>query len=140
MQDDMSESVYRRGLALPRVSVAGLLLAFALAAVLATVVGVTAWSMGRSQGPTAAQISAGNRDAYARGLAAGRAQASTAAVAKARSSALLAGRKRGYDHGLAVGFKRGRAIGIQLGRTIGYTAGYTAGQASVKSVAPTKKH
>jgi hypothetical protein len=130
------ETVYRRGLVLPRVSAGGLLLAFALAAVLATAVGVSAWSFARASGQSPAQVAALRHAAYEQGVQVGSRQATASAVAHARTVALASGRKLGYRRGLKVGFARGKAVGEQLGRTVGYTAGYAAGAASA---APSKK-
>ena len=105
----MFETVYRRGLVLPRVSAGGLLLAFALAAVLATAVGVSAWSFARASGASPAQVAALRHAAYEQGLQAGSRQATTSAVAHARTVALASGRKLGYRRGLKAGFARGKA-------------------------------
>ena len=111
----------------PRVSIAGLLLAFALAATAATVVGVEAWSLGRSgvSGPPKSASAA----AYQEGLQDGLARAHHRVV-RARNAGDAAGRKKGYRRGFTNGIVRGRKLGLADGHTAGYRLGYAAGLAA----------
>jgi hypothetical protein len=123
-----SDQVPRRTTrALPRVSIAGLLLAFALATTAATVVGVEAWSLGASRlAGTAGQSSAA---AYRHGLHDGLAHAHHRVV-RARRAGYAAGRKKGYHKGFKDGLARGRRLGLADGNTDGYRLGYAAGLAA----------
>jgi hypothetical protein len=111
----------------PRVSIAGLLLAFALAATAATVVGVEAWSLGasRQSGPSRSATAA----AYQEGLHHGLARVHHRVV-RARNAGYAAGRKKGYRKGLKDGIARGRKLGLADGHTAGYRLGYAAGLAA----------
>jgi hypothetical protein len=123
-----SDSVSRKTTrALPRVSIAGLLLAFALAATAATVVGIEAWSLGGSSlsGPSKNASAA----AYQEGLHDGLARAHHRIV-RVRATAYTAGRKKGYRKGFKDGLARGRRVGQSDGRTAGYRLGYAAGLAA----------
>lgn len=108
-------------------SIAGLLLAFALAATAATVVGIGAWSLGGSglagsaKSRSAAAYQQGLRDGLARGHH---------RVVHARHAGYLAGRKKGYRKGLKDGIARGRKVGLADGHTAGYRLGYAAGLAA----------
>jgi hypothetical protein len=110
--------------ALPRVSIVGLLLAFALAATAATVVGVEAWSLGGSGLAGSAKTS--SAAAYQQGLQDGLARAHHRAV-RARRVGYVAGRKKGYRKGFKDGLVRGRKRGLADGQTAGYRLGYAAG-------------
>ena len=68
----MFETFSRSTVSLPRLSIAGLMLAFVLSATVATFVGVAAWSLGTSTGPSPAAI---RESAYQAGVAAGQARA-----------------------------------------------------------------
>ena len=118
---------------LPRLSVAGLLLAFGLTAAVATAVGVAAWSLGTTGGYTAERVAQLQRDAYARGLTAGIRQGREHGKSAGQKKGLSAGEKRGYRKGYRKGYRRGQSIGYQRGHTAGYSDGYSAGQASGKT-------
>ncbi len=119
--------------ALPRLSVAGLLLAFGLSAAVATAVGVAAWSLGATGGYTADRVAQLQRAAYQRGLAAGLDRGQAHGKSAGRRKGLAAGEKRGYAKGYKKGLKRGQTIGYQRGHTAGYSDGYSAAQADGKS-------
>jgi hypothetical protein len=118
---------------LPRLSVAGLLLAFGLTAAVATAVGVAAWSLGTTGGYTAERVAQLQRDAYARGLTAGIRQGREHGKSAGQKKGLSAGEKRGYKKGYRKGYRRGQSVGYQRGHTAGYSDGYSAGQASGKT-------
>ena len=119
----MFDSLHRTSpVSLPRLSLAGILLAFVLAAVLATFVGVGAWSLGTSSGPSTSDLAAARSSAYAQGLNAGLDRGAVQ-TAKARNAAYKAGRQHGYKAGL----RKGRHAGLSAGRHAGYTAGYAQG-------------
>jgi hypothetical protein len=118
---------------LPRLSVAGLLLAFGLSAAVATAVGVAAWSLGATGGYTAERVAQLQRAAYDRGLAAGIREGRQHGKAAGQRKGLSAGEKRGYQKGYKKGYKRGQTVGYQRGHTAGYSAGYSAAQADRKS-------
>jgi hypothetical protein len=115
---------------LPRLSVAGLLLAFGLSAAVATAVGVAVWSMGATGGYTAARVSQLQRDAYERGLATGIRQGRAHGKAAGQRKGYATGEHRGYRKGYKRGYQRGRNVGYQRGHTAGYSEGYSAGQAN----------
>lgn len=123
-----SDSVPRRTTrTLPRVSIAGLLLAFALAVTAATVVGIEAWSLGGSS--LSGSSKSASAAAYHQGLHDGLARAHHRIV-RARNTAYAAGRKKGYRKGFKNGVARGRRLGQSDGRTAGYRLGYAAGLAA----------
>jgi hypothetical protein len=137
----MSASTSQRGTvgALPRFSVAGLMLAFALAATLATAVGVAAWSLAATGPPPADELARARAVAYTRGQAVGY----HAGRADGRHVGFLRGHRRGYRTGYRAGVRRGWRTGGALGRTDGYREGYAAGlaaaaKARVKLVPPTR--
>ena len=91
-----------------RLSVAGVVLWFGLSALVATAVGVGAWTLGHEAGsgysPTAVtQLQA---RAYATGVAAGAEHGVGAAAARAR---LAHARRRSYERGYAAGYRAGRS-------------------------------
>lgn len=106
--------------ALPRFSVASLVLMLVLVAIVASMVGIAAWSI-TSGGPSAADVAAARKDGYQQGFDAGTVQGKAD------------GRKQGYDRGHKAGYARGlsvgRKAGLKRGRKAGYTAGYAAGLA-----------
>jgi flagellar biosynthesis/type III secretory pathway protein FliH len=118
---------------LPRLSVAGLLLAFGLTAAVATAVGVAAWSLGTTGGYTAERVAQIQRAAYQNGMAAGLERGRAHGKAAGQKKGLSAGEKRGYQKGYRKGFKRGQTLGYQRGHTAGYSDGYSAGQAAGKA-------
>jgi flagellar biosynthesis/type III secretory pathway protein FliH len=118
---------------LPRLSVAGLLLAFGLSAAVATAVGVAAWSLGATGGYTADRVSQLQRAAYQRGFEAGRQEGRSHGKAAGRRKGFSSGEHRGYQRGYKKGLKRGRSIGYQRGHAAGYSEGYSAGQAGGKT-------
>jgi hypothetical protein len=118
---------------LPRLSVAGLLLAFGLTAAVATAVGVAAWSLGATGGYTADRVSQLQRAAYDRGVAAGIREGRAHGKSAGQRKGLAAGEKRGYKKGYRKGLKRGQTIGYQRGHTAGYSDGYSAAQADSKA-------
>jgi flagellar biosynthesis/type III secretory pathway protein FliH len=113
---------------LPRLSVAGLLLAFGLTAAVATAVGVAAWSLGTTGGYTSERVATLQQSAYQRGLAAGLSRGRHSGKAAGQRKGYSSGEHRGYQRGYKKGFKRGQAVGYQRGRTAGYSAGYSAAQ------------
>jgi hypothetical protein len=106
--------------ALPRFSVASLLLTLVLTATVASMVGIAAWSI-TAGGPTSADVAAAHKAGYQEGYDAGAAQGKTD------------GRQQGYDRGHKAGYAKGlrvgRKAGLRKGRKAGYTAGYAAGLA-----------
>jgi len=91
-----------------RLSVAGVVLWLSLTALLATVVGVAAWSAGNATGTryTPAVVRQLQGQAYVRGLAAGRERGSHAGNVRSRIDTL---RKRSYERGYAAGYRAGQA-------------------------------
>ncbi len=120
------ESAGRPTGALPRISITGLMLAFTLAAAMATAVGVAAWTVAEGSQPPASQLQQQVGAAYDRGHSAGY----KAGIAAGHKAGLTAGRKRGYKLGFKAGVKRGNRSGSALGRTDGYRLGYAAGYAA----------
>jgi hypothetical protein len=118
--------------ALPRLSVAGLLLAFGLTAAVATAVGVAAWSLGTTGGYTSDRVAQLQRAAYDRGLETGIRQGRQHGKSAGQKKGLSAGEKRGYRKGYRKGYRRGQTVGFQRGHTAGYSEGYSAGQAAGK--------
>ncbi len=139
----MFETFSRSTVSLPRLSIAGLMLAFVLSATVATFVGVAAWSLGTSTGPSPAAI---RENAYQAGLAAGQAQGRISAEQTARNHAYAKGRMIGLRLGLHKGLRRGKAAGLTAGRAQGYRSGYAAGlaagrvQGAAAAGAKPKKH
>jgi hypothetical protein len=91
-----------------RLSVAGLVLWLSLAATLATVVGVAAWSAGHATGThySPAVVRKLQAQAYVRGLVAGSERASRAGGGRARVGVV---RRRSYERGYAAGYRAGRS-------------------------------
>lgn len=91
-----------------RLSVAGVVLWLSLAAGLATVVGVAAWTLGHAAGApyTPADVTQLQRQAYIRGLAAGSEHRARAALAGARLARV---RRVSYERGYTAGYRAGRA-------------------------------
>jgi hypothetical protein len=135
----MFHTVSRSRVTLPRLSIAGLMLAFVLSATVATAVGVAAWSLGTSAGPSADAI---RKAAYQQGMAAGEARGRTAAALRVRNHAYAKGRSVGYRIGLHKGIHRGKAHALTMGRAEGYRSGYTAGVARgrLEGAAASGKH
>jgi hypothetical protein len=133
----MFHTVSRSRVTLPRLSIAGLMLAFVLSATVATTVGVAAWSLGTSAGPS---LDAIRQTAYQQGLAAGETRGRTAAALRVRNHAYAKGRRIGFRVGLHKGIRRGKANGVNLGRAEGYKSGYAAGvaQGRVEGAASSK--
>jgi hypothetical protein len=119
--------------ALPRLSVAGRLLAFGLTAAVATAVGVAAWSLGATGGYTAGHVAQLQRASYQNGLAAGLQQGRAHGKAAGRRKGFASGEHLGYKRGYKKGYKRGQAVGYQRGHTAGYSDGYSAAQAAGKA-------
>jgi hypothetical protein len=115
---------------LPRLSVAGLLLAFGLTAAVATAVGVAAWSLGTTGGYTAERVAQLQRAAYQRGLTAGLQRGREHGRSAGQKKGFTTGEKRGYTKGYHKGYRRGRSVGYQRGHIAGYSEGYSAGQAA----------
>lgn len=90
-----------------RLSVAGVVLWFGLAAGMATVVGVGAWTVGHETGSRNSPVVVTQLEAraYRRGMAAG-AEHRGGAAARAR---LAGARRRSYEHGYAAGYRAGRS-------------------------------
>lgn len=118
---------------LPRLSVAGLLLAFGLTAAVATAVGVAAWSLGATGGYTSDRVATLQQAAYQRGLLAGLEQGRHSGKAAGQRKGFSSGEHKGYQHGYKKGFARGQKVGYQRGRTAGYSEGYTQAQADGKT-------
>ena len=106
--------------ALPRFSVASLVLMLVLATALASMVGIAAWSI-TSGGPSQADVVAAQKAGYQQGFDAG--------VAQGRSDGRKQGYDRGHKAGYAQGLNTGRKAGLRRGRKAGYAAGYQAGLA-----------
>ena len=122
-------TISRSRVSLPRLSIAGLMLAFVLSATVATFVGVAAWSLGTSAGPSAGGDP--RRRAYQQGVAAGRPQGRTAVEAdRVRNHAYAKGRRIGFGWACARDCSAARAAGITVGRAEGYRSGYAAGAES----------
>jgi hypothetical protein len=119
--------------ALPRLSVAGLLLAFGLTAAVATAVGVAAWSLGATGGYTADRVSQLQKAAYQSGLAAGLQQGRAHGKAAGQRKGFASGEHSGYRRGYRKGYRRGQTVGYQRGHTAGHSDGFTAGQAAGKT-------
>jgi hypothetical protein len=119
--------------ALPRLSVAGLLLAFGLTAAVATAVGVAAWSLGATGGYTPARVAQLQHDAYQNGLTAGLRQGRAHGKAAGQRKGYASGQHRGFQRGYKKGFRRGQTVGYQRGHTAGYSDGFSAGQAAGKT-------
>jgi hypothetical protein len=118
---------------LPRLSVAGLLLAFGLTAAVATAVGVAAWSLGATGGYTSQRVATLQRAAYDRGLAAGLTRGRAHGKAAGQRKGYASGEHKGYRRGYRKGFKRGQTVGYQRGHTAGYSEGYSAAQSNRKA-------
>jgi hypothetical protein len=118
---------------LPRLSVAGLLLAFGLTAAVATAVGVAAWSLGTTGGYTADRVATLQSAAYQRGLAAGLQRGRDHGKAAGQRKGYSTGERKGYKRGYRKGFRKGQIVGYQRGHTAGYSAGYTAAQGDRKA-------
>jgi hypothetical protein len=114
-------------ISLPRFSLAALLLAIALAVMLATVVGLAAWSLQSGPQITDAQLLAAKQAAFDDGHAAGYKQG----MAKGRAAGKDAGYRRGRKDGFEAGRVKGKAAGFEKGHEAGYSEGYAAGVASV---------
>jgi flagellar biosynthesis/type III secretory pathway protein FliH len=121
-----------RPINLPRLSLAAIVLTLALAAVVASVVGIAAWTIHSGPGITQADVSAAERAAYANGRDAGYHDG----LVKGRSGGHTAGVRAGRIEGFAAGRTAGLATGFRKGRDAGYSEGYAAGQAAA---APVKK-
>ena len=91
-----------------RLSVAGVVLWLSLTALVATVVGVAAWSAGNATGTryTPAVVRQLQGQAYVRGLTAGSERASHAGNVRSRVDAL---RKKSYERGYTAGYRAGQA-------------------------------
>lgn len=91
-----------------RLSVAGVVLWLSLAAGLATVVGVAAWTLGHAAGApyTPANVTQLQRQAYLRGLTAGSERHAKAAPTGAR---LARARRTSYERGYTAGYRAGRS-------------------------------
>ena len=118
---------------LPRLSLAAIVLTLALAAVVASVVGIAAWTIHSGPGITQADVSAAQKTAYASGRDAGYHDG----LVKGRSDGRTAGFRVGRIEGFAAGHKVGLANGFRKGHTAGYTEGYAAGQAAATPVKKT---
>jgi hypothetical protein len=91
-----------------RLSVAGVVLWLSLTALLATAVGVAAWSAGHATGTrySPALVRRLQGQAYVRGLAAGSEHAGHAGNVRSRVGAL---RKKSYERGYTAGYRAGQA-------------------------------
>ncbi len=121
--------------ALPRFSLASVMLALALAAMLSAAVGIAAWTISSPSGVSAADVASARKSAYDQGYSAGKADGVTAGKKTGTTAGFARGRKAGYS----AGFLRGRRIGYQRGKTAGYASGFSAGQASVPTTTTHKK-
>jgi hypothetical protein len=91
-----------------RLSVAGVVLWCGLSAILATVVGVGAWTLGHGAGSgySPAAVTQLEARAYANGVTAGAQHRPGVAAARAR---VAAARRRSYERGYAAGYRAGRS-------------------------------
>jgi hypothetical protein len=91
-----------------RLSVAGVVLWLSLAAGLATVVGVAAWTLGHDAGArySPAEVARLQTGAYTRGLALGAERGGRGAVGRRRLAQV---RHRSYERGYAAGYRAGRS-------------------------------
>jgi flagellar biosynthesis/type III secretory pathway protein FliH len=121
-----------RPINLPRLSLAAIVLTLALAAVVASVVGIAAWTIHSGPGITRADVSGAEKTAYANGRDAGYHDG----LVKGRTAGRTAGFRAGRIEGFAAGRTLGLANGFRKGHDAGYTEGYAAGQAAA---APVKK-
>lgn len=128
------ETFRRAAAALPRFSVAALVLALALAFTLASMVGIAAWSI-NSGGVSSADVAAAHKAGYQEGLSAGTTQGRAQGLAAGRKKGYATGHKAGYASGLRVG----RRAGFHNGRNAGYKQGYAAGLAVPRAPAPPAK-
>jgi flagellar biosynthesis/type III secretory pathway protein FliH len=118
---------------LPRLSLAAIVLTLALAAVVASVVGIAAWTIHSGPGITQADVSAAQKTAYASGRDAGYHDG----LVQGRSDGRTAGFRAGRIEGFAAGHKVGLVNGFRKGHTAGYSEGYAAGQAAATPVKKT---
>jgi len=89
-----------------RLSVAGVVLWLSLAAGLATVVGVAAWTLGHAAGAPPANVTQLQRQAYLRGLTVGSERHAKAAPTGVR---LARARRTSYERGYTAGYRAGRS-------------------------------
>jgi flagellar biosynthesis/type III secretory pathway protein FliH len=111
---------------LPRLSLAAIALALGLACVMASVVGIAAWTIHSGPGITQADIAAAQKSAYANGRDAGYHDG----LDKGRAGGQTAGYRAGRSDGFSAGKQRGLATGFRRGHDAGYTEGYAAGKAA----------
>jgi hypothetical protein len=120
---------------LPRLSLAAVVLTLALAFVVASVVGIAAWTIRTGPGITKADVAAAQNAAYQNGHDAGFHDG----LVKGRKSGQTAGYRDGRIAGFKAGRQRGLANGFRKGHDAGYTEGYAAGQAAAAAAKPTTK-
>ncbi len=118
---------------LPRVSLAAIALALGLACMMASVVGIAAWTIHSGPGITQADIAAAQKSAYANGHDAGYQDG----LVKGRAGGQTAGYRAGHLDGFTAGKQRGLATGLRRGHDAGYTEGSAAGQAAAKATKKT---
>jgi len=115
---------------LPRFSLAALLLALGLAAMMAMVVGLAAYTI-HGSGVSQNELVAAKRLAYQQGHDAGYA----AGMVKGKSTGHDSGYTEGHHDGMVAGIQKGRKAGFQKGHTAGYNQGYAAGVAAGQAAA-----
>jgi flagellar biosynthesis/type III secretory pathway protein FliH len=120
---------------LPRISLAAIALALALACVVASVVGIAAWTIRSGPGITQADVVAAQKAAYGNGHDAGYHDG----LVKGREGGHTAGYRQGRIDGFRAGRQRGLANGFRKGHDAGYTEGYAAGQAAAAAAQAAKK-
>ncbi len=125
--------------ALPRFSLASVMLALALATLLAAAVGISAWTISSPSGASPAEVASARKLAYDQGYSAGKVDGVTAGKKTGTAAGTTAGFARGRKAGYSAGFLKGRRIGYEHGRTAGYATGFSAGQASVPAHTTKKK-
>jgi len=130
-----SQNLRSAAAALPRFSVAALVLALALSVMLAGAVGISAWTIRSDSGASPAEVSHARQVAYQQGYDAGQASG----VKQGRKTGANAGYERGHQAGFGEGKMKGLKAGYAKGKTEGYTQGYAAGQASVPTQTTKKK-
>ena len=119
---------------LPRFSLAALLLALGLAAIMAMVVGLAAYTI-HGSGISQDQLVAAKRLAYQQGHDAGYA----AGMVKGKSTGHDSGYAQGRHDGMVAGTLKGRRAGFRRGHTAGYNEGYAAGVAAAQAASAPKK-
>jgi len=112
---------------LPQFSLAALMVALALAAMVSAVVGIAAWSIGTGgTSISPAQLQGAEKAAFERGKVAGYQEGLT----RGRKAGAQVGKLRGYRSGYGEGLRKGMRKGLKKGHDAGYSEGYAAGVAA----------